>query len=220
MGDVTDTIVQLGDVHDMPEDGLPDLNPSLGELARRSAISRALLLDSHERFLQDEQIALGQTERYPTGEKHMAVYWQTVAAGQKFDSSYERTGEEFNKWYQALRVDRFMQDMNLNKIPVISSTLTLTGFFLNRAITPSSSFSTLTSALFLRRLARTRKRYLGLVPAATRISDSIAICEGGRRPLVIRTDDNSWRIIGECYMHGIMYGQAYGEAKCKRMRFI
>jgi hypothetical protein len=204
MGHVTDKIVQLGDVHEMRDD-LP--------------VTTRTFLASHELFLRDERIALEQAEKYPTGEDHMAVYWQTLAAGQMFNT-YEETEEEFNNWYQALRVDRSMQNMNLNRIPIISDTLTLTGFFLNRAITPSSNFAALTSALFLRRLARTKNSYLSLVPAAARISDSIAICKGGGRPLVIRPHGDSWGIIGECYVHGIMNGQAYDEAKCRRMRFI
>ncbi|KAM0263718.1 hypothetical protein ACHAQJ_001032 [Trichoderma viride] len=58
-----------------------------------------------------------------------------------------------------------------------------------------------------RRLVTTDKGYLGLVPAATLAGDCIAVVPGCSIPLVLRREEEMFRVIGECYVHGIMLGE-------------
>lgn len=58
-----------------------------------------------------------------------------------------------------------------------------------------------------RRLVTTDKGYLGLMPAATVAGDCIAVVQGCAVPLVLRRDEDKFRVIGECYVHGITAGE-------------
>ena len=52
------------------------------------------------------------------------------------------------------------------------------------------------------------KHYLGLVPDASQEGDSICIFIGGKTPFVIRPAGENYQLIGACYVHGVMYGEA------------
>jgi hypothetical protein len=49
---------------------------------------------------------------------------------------------------------------------------------------------------------------LGLVPDFTRAGDSVCILNGSTTPLVLRKSGQSFEVIGECYVNGIMYRDA------------
>jgi hypothetical protein len=55
------------------------------------------------------------------------------------------------------------------------------------------------------------KGYMGLVPKATQEGDMICIFMGGRTPFVVRPAGENYQLIGACYVHGIMYGEAMTE---------
>jgi hypothetical protein len=76
---------------------------------------------------------------------------------------------------------------------------------------------------------RTDGGLFGLFPApsfmapdtvASRPGDAIAIFKGGARPIVIRRVGDCWRLIGDAYVHGIMYGAALEEEKCVDMSIV
>ena len=64
------------------------------------------------------------------------------------------------------------------------------------------------NVLAWRRLITTDGGYLGLAPAATLPHDKICILPGCNVPLVLRPRGEHFEIIGECYIHGIMRGEA------------
>jgi len=59
-----------------------------------------------------------------------------------------------------------------------------------------------------RRVFTTYKGYLGLGPCDMRAGDVVCILFGGRVPYVLRDMGSHWQFIGECYVHGIMKGEA------------
>lgn len=73
-----------------------------------------------------------------------------------------------------------------------------------------------TAAAFAKRLSNgrfctTKKRYVGIAPPQAEPGDLICVLNGGAVPFVLRrTDltDGLYTFIGECYVHGIMYGEA------------
>jgi hypothetical protein len=68
------------------------------------------------------------------------------------------------------------------------------------------------SALLNRRLCWTKKGYLGLVPRFTRQGDKIIVVPGSSIPFVVRqVGMGSYHFIGECYIDGIMDGQAFND---------
>ena len=67
--------------------------------------------------------------------------------------------------------------------------------------------------------ARTERGYLALVPFEAMVGDSIAICQGGKTPLVLRGDGpGKMRLVGDCYVHGMMNGEQYCEEDCHAIR--
>jgi hypothetical protein len=64
-------------------------------------------------------------------------------------------------------------------------------------------------ATFGRRLFETSRGFIGLGPAAAQIDDEICLLLGGKVCYVLRTrKDGHHEFIGECYVHGMMDGQA------------
>ena len=56
---------------------------------------------------------------------------------------------------------------------------------------------------------RTEKGYIGLASALAESGDRIGVVTGGKLPLILRSVEDKWQFRGDCYVHGIMYGQAY-----------
>ncbi|KAF5518512.1 Heterokaryon incompatibility protein 6, OR allele [Colletotrichum aenigma] len=63
-----------------------------------------------------------------------------------------------------------------------------------------------------RRLIGTTAGRIGLVPAAARAEDKIAVLRGCNTPMVLRGSENRWKVVGECYVHGIMRGEVISSA--------
>ena len=76
----------------------------------------------------------------------------------------------------------------------------------------------LTAAAFIERLGNgrffiTRRGYVGIAPDSTHIGDSICIVQGASVPFVVRPAKHPGfarvhSLVGETYVHGIMYGEA------------
>ena len=69
-----------------------------------------------------------------------------------------------------------------------------------------------------RRLATTERGYIGMVLETAERDDVIAVLLGCSMPMVLRqskivgggSEDVRWQVVGECYLHGIMDGEAMG----------
>ncbi|KAL7898336.1 heterokaryon incompatibility domain-containing protein [Trichoderma sp. TUCIM 5745] len=71
-----------------------------------------------------------------------------------------------------------------------------------------------------RRFATTRKGYFALVPEKSAVGDTIAILKGGNYPFVLRARGQSWSLVGECYVHGVMNGEAFDESACESLAIV
>ncbi|KAF2098153.1 HET-domain-containing protein [Rhizodiscina lignyota] len=68
-----------------------------------------------------------------------------------------------------------------------------------------------------RRMFLTRKGYLGLAPYTTKRGDTVALLAGGKTPYVLMSAKyGKFRLRGECYIHGIMHGEAWNDESSKR----
>jgi len=56
--------------------------------------------------------------------------------------------------------------------------------------------------------ARTKKGYYVLGPAVMREGDVVAVLYGGKMPFVLRPWGRDFLLVGECYVHGLMKGEA------------
>lgn len=70
-------------------------------------------------------------------------------------------------------------------------------------------------------LARLDDGRLALVPHDTKVDDDVALLAGGRSPFVVRREYcNRFRLVGDCYVDGIMQGEAWREWKVSEMEFM
>jgi hypothetical protein len=63
----------------------------------------------------------------------------------------------------------------------------------------------------------TESGYIGLASGKVQIGDQIWLLKGLRTPIVLRAmgKEDGWRVVGDAYMHGIMYGEGFDEEKCE-----
>jgi hypothetical protein len=59
-----------------------------------------------------------------------------------------------------------------------------------------------------RKLITTKNGFLGLAPDETQHGDTIAVLYGCNYPIVLRRSGNGFRYVGECYVDGLMDGEA------------
>lgn len=59
-----------------------------------------------------------------------------------------------------------------------------------------------------RRFCATRDGRIGWVPRDTREDDVVCVLFGGRVPYVLRPCERGYTLVGECYIHGLMEGEA------------
>jgi hypothetical protein len=82
-----------------------------------------------------------------------------------------------------------------------------------------------TAAAFLKRLSNGRffvtdRGYIGVGPDETSVGDQVCVFAGGRVPFLLQEKYTTHCLIGECYVHGIMYGESRSFAGVKLQRFI
>lgn len=68
----------------------------------------------------------------------------------------------------------------------------------------------------------TKRGFAGVVPALTRVGDTVAVMKGGCVPFVLREsgDGERWRLVGECYVCGIMKGEGLWLPGVREKTFI
>ncbi|KAK5657875.1 hypothetical protein OQA88_2423 [Cercophora sp. LCS_1] len=59
-----------------------------------------------------------------------------------------------------------------------------------------------------RTFARSQAGYYALCPPATRRGDKLCLLFGGKTMFCLRPDGDEYRFVGECYVHGLMDGEA------------
>ena len=66
----------------------------------------------------------------------------------------------------------------------------------------------------MRRLFATDRGFIGLGPPEMQEGDHVYILSGGKVPYLLRlvsgTRPRTFELVGDCYLHGIMYGEAAG----------
>ena len=72
----------------------------------------------------------------------------------------------------------------------------------------AEALNTVRSNLLHRNLIISERGYIGLGPIVTRKSDMICILYGCSVPVILRKVGDHYLFIGECYVQGLMDGQA------------
>ena len=195
-------------------------NPT-GNLSIRE---QAMILQANQVLVHDWENVLGAWSgaQYPTGEKMSEVLWQTLVAGVFLKPKEEMRNafDQFEKrqWYlrllPKLRIEGFVWVYIL--FVLVEQLLRLLGI-----PNPEIPFRALVSAMISRKAVRTEKGFVGMVAGIAQAGDRVALFRGGKLPFIIRPNGASgWEIIGDCYIHGIMHGEAWDEARCGKMKIF
>lgn len=177
----------------------------------------------------EDILAVGSGAKYVTGEAMLEVYWRTLLADSP-PESYEVSRRDFFQWYNSWRKPvQWLQYLQVNRIGWIYEALVGLHLLLTMLLTMRRKsqldpfgrrFQNWTGITWHRRIVRTEKEYIGLVPRSTQVGDYIAVFKGGRVPLVIRQRGLKWQLIGDCYVHGIMRGEVYDDRLCQIFRIL
>lgn len=71
-----------------------------------------------------------------------------------------------------------------------------------------------------RKVVVTTGGFLGIASGGVTTGDVIALLEGGKVPLVLRRKGEHYRLVGDCYVHGVMYGEAFGEGQSQTLWLV
>ena len=87
-------------------------------------------------------------------------------------------------------------------------------FFVSKIEMATDWFESLIVAIAGRRLFATDKGHIGLGPPEMRKGDHVYVLSGGEVPYMLRPVSGlrprTFELVGDCYLHGIMYGEAAG----------
>jgi hypothetical protein len=170
--------------------------------------------------------------RYITGENMMDVYWETMWCASKSDRHDQRLKTRLKPDYlqpfAAYRILTFGRKIQSNLVFVSVYLFALLFTVARNAIRQMGSKvliyyhprGSLTSEF--RRMGKSTKGYVCLLPGSTQPGDSIALFRGAKVPFVIRkhSDGKNWQLLGETYVHGIMYGEAWDDSRCKEICLV
>ncbi|KAI1097515.1 heterokaryon incompatibility protein-domain-containing protein [Jackrogersella minutella] len=65
-----------------------------------------------------------------------------------------------------------------------------------------------------RRFVTTKKGYMGLAPSKTEVGDKVILLQGHKGPVVSRPAGERWKLVGDCYLHGVMEGEVFDYDSC------
>jgi hypothetical protein len=130
-------------------------------------------------------------QTYPTGELNSTAFAMTLVGG-----AYSNNTKECLEEFTAFIDHTLPGDIHLDG-PQSDRKAAARGLkYGNRILADRRSFF------------QTTQGYLGLGPDTLQTGDVVCILFGGRCPFVLRPKEGFYQLIGEAYVHGIMYGEA------------
>lgn len=172
-----------------------------------------------EKFAGVQDIKHGRGTR--AADVRMTTYWKTLCAGNRLTSGDETPNDEltaaaFWEWRKTLAPTRKLLKLHANGSS--SSTYKSAAFigYMQKTWKSYSKFNALLDHAYNRKLAKTKRGHLALVPGDAQAGDVMALCKGGRVPLCLRrADAAAYTLLGEAYVHEIMDGRAFDESLCE-----
>lgn len=172
-----------------------------------------------------EAIVGTRTQRTYGNEKAYDVYWKTMRGGEleqhcevakkDFQSGYERP----LTLYRLLSFGRVITSPTLFRVIYRTSCamLDLYNSICHPLGMPIIDYERGigTNPCEYRRMGLTSDGTVCLLPGATQPGDSLALLRGGRVPFVLRKCGENWKLVGECYVHGVMEGELWDISRCE-----
>ena len=209
VGVIVDTITEIGMISGEPD--LKDL------LIPGTATSHFVL----------EGIDLAIEACHPSSSSKSTIFetfWQTLVAG-KDPSNHVKAPDEYSSIFALLFDSATGRSPSFPDQPSDSRRQRLTLENL-KVRTPARTYRdmqvAMKSASKNRRLGVTEKGYLGLYPRGANIGDQVCVFIGACVPFVIRKlgGGNEYQLVGECYVHDIMDGEAESMGDLQRTKIV
>ncbi|KAI0413342.1 heterokaryon incompatibility protein-domain-containing protein [Xylaria grammica] len=152
-------------------------------------------------------LSLGQ---YPTREDLEPIFYRTMVKGDLGANREQRMTELVKAWKHTMK-----RIQGLGRIPGIIGGLASA---ISSATTPST-FPV--GYIYNQRLAKTSKGYLALVPHDTEIGDKVVLLAGGKGPYMVRNSgDGEWKLVGDCYVEGLMQSEQWKTELCTGLNLV
>jgi len=158
--------------------------------------------------------------RYFNDDNMFDVFWQTIC-GWYEPTEYLARRACYHQYRKAEAIYRYIHRLPAPMAYYLCLLVTITGFAalvtdcLHIPRNASSRFLNGNKLTKNRRIIRTENGYVGIAPHFAEKGDWIALFKGGKVPLVIRREGLNWRLVGDAYVHGIMFGTAWKENECQ-----
>jgi hypothetical protein len=137
--------------------------------------------------------------RYPTGDTSIFAYAAALTVGKHYRHI---SIEDYTKSFEAYLVR--LQNVEMQKLDDSNSSLPKEVKTCNWRKWERAARDT----CWNRTIFTTNKGYIGVGPKFLLIGDLVCVLSGGRVPFILRRKGDIFQLIGECYVHGIMSGQA------------
>ncbi|KAJ4167430.1 hypothetical protein NW754_011245 [Fusarium falciforme] len=182
------------------------------------------ILNTQETYMSWEVVAgLHISQAYVTGEPRWAAYKATLLGGCSFEDEDNNVAAMFGLWRMSLVPFQILHCLRLNKVWVLKTIfycvaastwfmqpvfwfVPFLGQLMDRLLPALQAFPKLATLMPRRRVIRTDQGLIGLAPAQTEPGDIIALCRGGKLPLILRLSREGWQLVGDAYIHGLVDG--------------
>jgi Heterokaryon incompatibility protein (HET) len=180
----------------------------LGEMGkRRHAFKWASVEVMVQSLLQWERLAYRQPS-YPTHETVQSAYHKTIIANQHVADSALPSLSSLYASFSSFYHNSFTK----RSVAAWLSSTQLVLELVKDADQPAIAayYQKMLRASVGRRFCVTEKGFFALVPASVTPGDRVVLLKGGKTPYVVRPkSDDLWRFLGDCYVHGLMRGEAW-----------
>ena len=162
-----------------------------------------------------------RADNYSGGETVEDAFWQTLVAGNLSEQEKQEEGKEclrneYLKWNEVKKPNWVLQKLGLGFLQIFFMAFALAMTFLVHKKPPASFQEQLQYVMFRRMIRTKRRRYIGLASGDIRQDDEVWLLEGSKVPLIIRKRIGGYgKLIGDAYIHGIMYGEAFHRSDCE-----
>lgn len=181
-GAIVDEIACMSPMRYEFTDADTDSNPNLTEECMSAVLE----------FERDARSMIATIDVYPSGENVEEAYWRALSGNKTV--AHEELPADFENTYTAFK-----------EFIVVIDDEEAAGEVVRRA---QPFYMALTAMSLGRRFCMFKSGCFGSVPRESVTGDVIAIFLGAQTPSVLRKDGDGYIFIGECYIHGMMAGEA------------
>ena len=207
-GKIVDRVQRMGVVGPLDIDNL-SFEPFKGKKSK-DFYQMIMFIRRHLNFWVNEASSIAaDCQRYPNSAARQEAFWRTLLCNRgPNDSRYDETDLKFAKWYRDFRQYLAMlcpgegakaddlEYLHKLSLPHLVGFLEMTNIM--GGVVPD------------RRFFSTLGGYMGLGPAHMQPGDLVCVFLGGLVPWVVRSQGEAYSMVGECYVHGLMNGEAIG----------